>query len=248
MTFPIIGITTRARNPKRRFCVGVSYVDAVRRADGIPLLIPPEEERLEALVDRVDGLVLTGGGDIDPARYGGAPRESVYEVNAARDESEIAVVKAALKREIPIFGICRGAQVINVTLGGTLIEHLPEPEDGMGHRRGVKSVRHPVSAVPDSHLASLMGASDVTPASNHHQAVRDVAPGLKVVARAPDGVIEGLEMPGYPFLIAVQWHPEVSAADDPTQQRLFDRFVEAAAAYNAQDRTRGWVPPLGNSA
>ncbi len=251
MSFPIIGITTRGRNTRRRFAVGVSYVEAVRRAGGIPVLIPPEEERLHELLESLDGLVLTGGGDIDPARYGESTHESVYEVNAARDGSEIALVQAALRRQTPLFGICRGAQVINVTLGGSLIIHLPEPEledqAAVRHRNGNKSARHAVTAAPDSRLASLMGACDVIPVSHHHQAVRDVASTLEVVAHAPDGVIEALEMPGHPFLIAVQWHPELSAAKDPTQQRLFDRFVEAAAVYAAHDRRPDWRLALENA-
>lgn len=232
MALPVIGITTAGPNGENRYFVRAEYVNAVRRAQGLPLLLPPQEswpeEALEELCERLDGLVLTGGGDVDPARYGGRMHPSVYGVNPVRDESEIALVRWAVTKGVPLLGICRGAQVINVALGGTLVEHLRAGASGLRHRSGKESVTHPVEVAPGSRLAAILGRTRVEPVSHHHQAVRRAAPGLHIVAQAPDGVIEGLEMPSHPFLIAVQWHPERTAAEDAAQQRLFDALVDAA--------------------
>ena len=227
MASPVIGITSKGPDPSGAYTISARYVQAVRRAGGAAVVLPAGEEGAADLAGRIDGLVLSGGGDVDPALYGGVWREEVYGVSRERDAFEIALVREALWRDLPVLGICRGCQLINVALGGTLVEHLPEGEGGVRHRTSEsESARHPVAAW--GRLARILGSEEIEPVSHHHQAVREPAPGLEVVARAPDGVVEALEMPGYPWFFAVQWHPEITAVEDPAQQRLFDALVEAA--------------------
>lgn len=234
---PLIGITTSARTDSGHFRLSTSYVDAVRRAGGIPILLPPGEPFQEELLARLDGLILSGGGDVDPAVYGGTPHPTMFSINAERDESELALVRQLVEHGTPALCICRGAQVANVALGGTLVEHLPdEVGEEVIHRGPAESPGslHAVKVQPDSRLAEVMGQAEVRPTSWHHQAARDVAPGLQVVAQAADGTIEALEMPDHPWLIAVQWHPELTAANDPSQQRIFEALVEAAGQKSRQ--------------
>ncbi|MBI1877519.1 MAG: gamma-glutamyl-gamma-aminobutyrate hydrolase family protein [Chloroflexi bacterium] len=227
---PLIGITTYHRNENNAFTLPAEYVDSVRRADGIPILIPPGEKQLDEMLSHLDGLILSGGGDVDPALYGGEPHQAVYNVSPERDNSEATIVSKLVDSGLPMLCICRGLQMLNVALGGTLIGHLPEVVgEEVPHRAPPRnSVMHPVQIQPDSKLAEIMQGDWVETASWHHQAPDQVAPALKVVATAPDGVLEALEMPNHPWLVAVQWHPELTAAYDPTQQRLFDTLVEAA--------------------
>ncbi len=226
---PLIGITTRPPDAENRYAQSRLYVDAVRRAGGIPVLLPLGEDPA-AVYARLDGLILSGGGDIDPALYGGKEHQMIYAVSRERDEFEIALATVAAAGEKPCMPICRGMQVVNVALGGTLMEHL---EDEVGasviHRDHDQKVgmHHPVTAVPGSRLYSICGESCDT-VSWHHQAVRTVAPGLVVAARATDGIVEALEKPDHPWFLALQWHPEMSAGEDPVQQALFNRFIEAA--------------------
>jgi putative glutamine amidotransferase len=227
---PLIGITTYGRNENQAFSLPAAYIDAIRRAGGIPVLLPPGEPHLSQLLGRLDGLILAGGGDIDPAFYNGRLHETIYMLDPERDHSELTLVQHVVAAAMPTLGICRGAQVINVALGGTLIEHLPdEVGDDVAHRLPPsRPARHPVAITPDSRLAEVLAADQVDVASWHHQAIRHAAPGLTIVAQAADGTVEAAEMSGHPWLVAIQWHPELSAADDPTQQRLFDALVEAA--------------------
>ncbi len=227
---PIIGITTYARDANNRFAVPAEYIDAVRRAGGIPILITPGEVQLDRLLEAVDGVVMTGGGDVDPARFGGPQHETIYSVDAERDEMEIALTKRIVAQGTPTLAICRGAQIVNVALGGTLHVHLPDVVgDRVPHRDPPRNgVLHQIDVDADSGLARLLGQTVCRPMSWHHQAIRDAAAPLVVVARAPDGVIEAVEMPDHPWLYAVQWHPELTAIDDPAQQRLFDELVRAA--------------------
>lgn len=230
MNAPLIGITTYGRDENQAFSLPAVYVDAVRRAGGIPVLIPPGEPNLAALMARLDGLILAGGGDIDPALYNGNPHETIYMLDPERDSSELEMVRRVVQSDLPTLGICRGAQVINVALGGTLIEHLPDEvgEEVLHRLPPRKAARHPIEIQADSHLADVLATQLVDAASWHHQAMRQVAPGLQVVAQAPDGTIEAAEKPDHSWLVAVQWHPELTAADDPTQQRLFNALVAAA--------------------
>lgn len=230
MKLPVIGITTYGSDHANRYTLPTEYVEAVRRGGGLPLLIAPGDEHVDAYLALLDGLILTGGGDIDPVHYGGTAHETIYHVDADRDGMELQLARAVVERGLPTFGVCRGAQVINVALGGTLIEHLPlEVGESVLHRAPPRQpTPHAVQLVPGSRLAAILGGEEVHPLSWHHQAIRRLAEGLEVVARAPDGTIEAVEMRAHPWLVGVQWHPELSAHEDPAQQRLFDALIAAA--------------------
>jgi putative glutamine amidotransferase len=224
----VIGITTYNRDKENQFLLPAEYVDSISRAGGIPLLIPHAGVDAEELLTRCDGLMLSGGGDLDPASYGGNPHETNDMVDGERDRAELALTRKAVESGFPILAICRGAQVLNVALGGKLIEHVPdEVGEAVAHRLSPKEgTPHRVTIEADSRLARILGCTECTPVSWHHQAIRVPGQGLRVVARAPDGIVEAVEMPQHPWLVAVQWHPELSAAEDPVQQRLFDQFVK----------------------
>jgi putative glutamine amidotransferase len=210
----------------------------VRRAGGIPILIAPGEPRLGELLEILDGILLAGGGDVEASRYGEAPHAQTYGVDRARDDTDLALARASIDGGVPALCVCRGAQVLNVALGGTLIQHVPDVAgDTVQHRDGETPVPHGVRVDNGSRLAAILRAIEVSPASLHHQALARVAPGLEVVARAPDGVVEGVEMRTHLFLVGVQWHPEITAGKDPAQQRLFDELVREARAF--RDRGRG---------
>jgi putative glutamine amidotransferase len=229
----LIGITTYGRDAEGRFHLPADYVEAVRRAGGVPVLLTPGEAAVDELIARLDGFVLSGGGDVDPAVYGGdVAHPQIDRVDRERDAFELRLARAVVEREVPVLTICRGCQVLNVALGGTLHEHLPDVVgEALLHRpAGEERLRHRVDVEPGSRLAALMGTMRPEPVSWHHQAPDRVAPALRVAARAADGTIEALEMPGHPWLVAVQWHPESSAAEDSSQQRIFDGLVAAARA------------------
>lgn len=227
MSSPLIGITTYGRDEKNHYPLPAEYVESVRRAGGIPVLIPPGEKFLRELLSVLQGIILGGGGDINPKCYGGNETETTYMVDEERDKTELALVKAILESQKPALGICRGIQVINTALGGTLIEDIPgEIGEAVKHRLPPREpAEHEVIVKADSRLAKILGQTRVVTASVHHQAIRKVAPGLEVVAEAPDGTIEAVEMADHPWFIAVQWHPELTSAKDPIQQRLFDALV-----------------------
>ncbi|MBN2022670.1 MAG: gamma-glutamyl-gamma-aminobutyrate hydrolase family protein [Pirellulales bacterium] len=232
MTKPLIGITTSGRNTQGEFHSPGEYSDAVVRAGGAVALLPPVELEPEAWLDRCDGLILSGGGDVDPAAYNGPGHATVGGVDPARDRCEFALVKEAMRRRLPTLAICRGIQALNVALGGTLIADLPSAVgQKVFHRsRSGKAIPHGVRIEPDSTLAGVFGDHLCVPMSSHHQAVDRIAPGLRAVAWAADGVVEAAEAPEHPKLLAVQWHPEMSAPNDPLQQRLFVWLVDAATA------------------
>jgi putative glutamine amidotransferase len=189
---PLIGITTYGRDESNRFTLPGEYADAVRRAGAVPVLIPPGETQIERLLSTLDGLVLAGGGDINPELYGGTLHETIYNLDSERDKAEMALARLALDSRIPTFGICRGTQILNVLLGGTLFEHLPDHvgEDVLHRLPPREPTEHAVTLERESRLAEILGAVELRIASWHHQAIRNVAPGLTVVARAPDGTIE----------------------------------------------------------
>lgn len=233
MSPPLIGITTYGRDENNRFYLPAQYVDAVRRAGGIPLLLPPGEPHAESLLVQLEGLILTGGGDIDPSLYGGAPHPAIYMVDPERDKSEIALVQYSAQSALPTLGICRGSQVINVALGGTLIEHLPDAVgETIFHRLPPREpTQHSIRLTPGCRLAEILFQEEFLAPSWHHQAIRQPAPGLKVVGQAPDGTTEAVEMADHPWLIGVQWHPELAAADEPLHQKLFNGLVSAASEW-----------------
>ena len=240
MNKPVIGITTGGRSETyvmsrhydAFYSVPTAYADAVRRAGGLPLLIPPGDAEWVQMLRLLDGLVITGGTDIDPAEYqGDAQNPNLLPADHERDQSELAFARHLLaEKERPLLGICRGMQVLNVAAGGSLYEHIPDIRDTDIHRSdaGIWAMQH-VSVTEGSLLAEIMGTTVIDTQSGHHQAIREVGAGLEVVGMASDGIIEALEMPDHNWLIAVQWHPEVTAAEDLTQQALFDALVEKAS-------------------
>ncbi len=223
---PSIGITTRARNSEGRFELSATYVEAVRRAGGYPVLLPPGETDPEECFEFLDGIVMTGGPDVDPKLYGGKDHPELYGVDAERDACEIALARAIVEQDKPALCICRGMQVLNVALGGTLVEHIPDEfGNDVSHRGDDRYEHHDVIIEPLSRLAKIVGATKISTPSWHHQAVRLPAKGFVAVAKSSDGVIESIEHPDHPMLVAVQWHPEHTAAKDAHQRALFAALI-----------------------
>ncbi|MCX6927815.1 MAG: gamma-glutamyl-gamma-aminobutyrate hydrolase family protein [Verrucomicrobia bacterium] len=224
---PLIGLTTHACDDQDHFHLSALYVEAVRRAGGIAVLIPPGDFHPDGILPRLDAIVFTGGGDIHPDFYGGAEHETQYMMNPERDLSESALIQAALVRGTPSLCVCRGLQILNVALGGTLHAHLPDVVgETVLHRLPPRvPTPHPVTIEPGTLLAKLLGATACAPVSWHHQAVDRLGRGLTAIAHSPDGIIEAVAHASHPWLVAVQWHPELTAAEDPAQQALFDGLV-----------------------
>lgn len=233
MSKPVIGLTTYPPGPGHGHHTPENYVNAVLRAGGLPVLLPHVgSDGVAAWLEKLDGLVLIGGGDIDPARYDGGDHDTIYSLNPLRDETELALARAALANRLPTLAICRGLQLVNTVLGGTLHLHLPDVvgEETLHRAPPREPINHDITVAPDSDLASLIGELSES-SSWHHQAIDKLGDGLRAVAWAPDGVIEAVELDGMPQLIAVQWHPEISAAHDSRQQSLFDHLVTLAAKH-----------------
>lgn len=211
------------------YAVPDAYVQAVRRAGMEPVIVPGGNPRAaREILASVQALLLIGGGDVDPARYGADPHPEQYGVDPERDELEIDVVNPAMESDLPVLAVCRGAQVVNVALGGSLIQHIPELGSAIVHRRGVgRPVMHDVKVTPGTRLAEAVEAEVVSGASSHHQAVDRLGRGLTVSARSEDGIIEAIEAEEG-WLVGVQWHPEETAAGDPVQHSLFDALARRA--------------------
>ncbi len=226
----LIGVTTYGRDGENRFHLFADYVDAVRRAGAAVSLLPPGEQRIERWLRSVDGVVLAGGGDLEPAVYGGLGVDATHDVDPERDRMELELAQRLLDSDLPVLGICRGMQVVNVVLGGDLIEHIPAVYgDDVVHRALPQDpVPHPVSLDPRSALARITGELEMSPHSWHHQCVGRLGQGLSAVAHAPDGVVEAAEIEGRPDWLLVQWHPELSAHRDAAQQRIFDWLIQRA--------------------
>lgn len=202
-----------------------TYLDVVVRAGGTPLLLPPLPEADASVLDVIDGLVLSGGGDVDPASYGAVPHPRTGGTSSVRDGAEETLLRAALERDVPVLGVCRGMQVLNVTLGGTLVQHLPETVGSEDHRPAPGVFGETlVRLEPGSLLNGLLG-DEVEVACHHHQAVDVLAQSLVPVGRSSDGTVEAVELRGPRFAVGVQWHPEETGDD----LRLFRGLVEAAA-------------------
>ncbi len=238
MKTPLIGITTyRTTNQYDNpiLALGENYVQSVSRAGGLPVLIPLglPGDQINWLLSRVDGIVFSGGGDVEPSEYGMELSPKVDSVDLDRDRVEIQLVRASVSDGVPFLGICRGLQVINVALGGTLYQHIADehpqalkhnyypdwPRDHLGHSVRVDN---------DSRLAKILATKGIETNSLHHQGILSLAPNLKPTAWAPDGLIESIELPDHPFGLAVQWHPEWMP-DSAPMQALFRAFVEAVA-------------------
>jgi putative glutamine amidotransferase len=228
---PLIGLTTHPPDEQGHYHLAADYVQAVRRAGGIPVLLPPGDGRPEEILARLDGIIFTGGGDVEASLYGADAHEHNYGMNLERDRAEGDLIRAAIAGEKPMLCICRGTQILNVALGGTLHQHLPDVvgEDTLHRAPPREPVPHPVNVEPGTLLAETLGATTCAPDSWHHQAVDKPGHGLTPVARAPDGTIEALAHDSHPWLLAVQWHPELTAAGDASQQAIFDGLVKRAS-------------------
>lgn len=233
---PVIGLTAYTEQVQTGIWdisasyLPADYLEGVTMAGGIATMLPPQPvdpDIVSAVLDSLHALLITGGYDLDPAAYGQQPHSATDRPRASRDAWEFALLHGALKRGLPVLGICRGAQVLNVAFGGTLHQHLPDVLGHNGHRAGNGVfTRVPVRTVAGTRLAALLGESAEGPCY-HHQAIDKVGAGLVVSAWDPDGVAEALELPGDGFVLAVQWHPEKSLDD----LRLFTAIVAAARAY-----------------
>ena len=232
---PIIGITAYAENASwgvwnvPAALAPLAYVTKVEAAGGRPILVPPSEDAIDETLDVLDGLVFTGGPDLDPALYEAEPHPETNNVRPERDRAEIALLGAALERDLPVLAICRGSQVLNVALGGNLEQHVPDRVGHDGHKEtpGVFS-RHPVAIEQGSKLHGIVGDS-VEVSSHHHQGYGRLGEGLEVVARADDGTVEAIEAGSRTFAVGVLWHPE-----DGDDLRLFEELVDAARSYRVR--------------
>ncbi|HEX2121451.1 MAG TPA: gamma-glutamyl-gamma-aminobutyrate hydrolase family protein [Thermoanaerobaculia bacterium] len=241
MTKPIIGIGTDVQSPtgeRERAFIYLTYVEALRRAGAIPVLVPPQPENATDLVEELDGVLLAGGEDCDPALFGEQRHPTVEPMDPRRQTNDVSLARAARERGIPTLGICLGVQVMNVAAGGSLVQdidsqmeteirHASDPED---------RARHDVLVEQGTKLAKILGERELNVNSSHHQAIKRVGEGLRVTALAPDGVIEGLEDPKHPFYVGVQWHPE-DMSGEPSAAGIFGAFVDAARRYAEQKQT-----------
>lgn len=250
MAKPIIGIGSDVLSTpgeRDRAFVFTTYVDSLRRAGAIPVLIPPQPENAKELVDELDGILLAGGDDCDPAAYGEDRHPTVDPMDPRRQNNDLSLAKVARERGIPTLGICLGLQMMNVAAGGTLvqdidshmetdIQHASKPED---------RVRHDIVVEQGTRLASILRERELNVNSSHHQAIKTVPADLKITAHAPDGIVEGLEDPRHPFYVGVQWHPEDMKGEDSASS-IFGAFVEAARQYHEQKkRTSAHLSPAG---
>ena len=234
---PVVGITTYVEPARwgawelEAALIPYAYVQAVERAGGRALLVPPSEDAVEETLDALDGLLFSGGNDLDPDTYGAAAHPETGGLRPERDRGELALLEAALARDMPVLAVCRGFQVLNVSRGGDLVQHLPEVVGDAKHREvaGVFS-EHPVRIDDDSKLGGVLGESAPVK-SHHHQGVGTVGQGLREVAWADDGTVEGLEDPDRRFAVGVLWHPE--AGDD---MKLFEALVAEAFKYRQEHR------------
>lgn len=232
---PVIGVSTyreRARWgvwDREATLLPQPYVSMVHRGGGVPVLLPSLPDSEDDVLSAVDGLVLAGGADIDPRRYGATPHQTVQGTRPDRDDWELRLLRAALETDVPVLGICRGAQVLNIAFGGTLNQHLPETSGHRGHRPEPGEFgRTAVALRGGSRVAGVLGEQVHVPC-HHHQALHDIAPVLDVVGHAVDGTVEAVELPDRDFALGVQWHPE----EDPDDLRLFAALARAAAPRRA---------------
>jgi putative glutamine amidotransferase len=234
---PVVGITTYVQPARwgawelEAALIPFAYVQAVERAGARPLLVPPSDDGVEETLDALDGLLFSGGNDVDPETYGADAHPATNGLHPERDRAELALLEAALARDMPVLAVCRGFQVLNVARGGDLVQHLPEVVGDEKHREvpGTFS-EHPVRIEDGSKLGALLG--DGAPVmSSHHQGVGTVGRGLREVAWAEDGTVEGLEDPDRRFALGVLWHPE--AGED---MKLFEALVAEARAYRDERR------------
>jgi putative glutamine amidotransferase len=236
MMIPIIGVTTSRSQSSTglpQYSITQAYTSALANADACPCLIPLDltNAALDALLPRLDGLLFSGGGDVQPETYGSQPHPLVSEVDVNRDRIEIYILKYAVENRLPFLGICRGLQVINIALGGSIYEDiLDQHPHAIQHQQSRIQPRnflaHAIQVDKTSLLRRILGKGSVLVNSLHHQGIKDLAPGMKASASAPDGIIEAIELPSHPFGLAVQWHPEW-LQEHESMRSLFREFVRA---------------------
>jgi putative glutamine amidotransferase len=249
MTKPLIGIGSDVQSTpgkRERAFVYTTYVDSLRRAGAIPVLIPPQPENARDLVDELDGILLAGGEDCDPAAYGEERHPTVEPMDPRRQSNDLSLAKMARERGIPTLGICLGLQMMNVAAGGSLVQDIDsQMETDIQHDSTPENrVRHDVVVEKGTKLASILGERELNVNSSHHQAINKVPDELKITAHATDGIVEGLEDPRHPFYVGVQWHPEDMKGEDSASS-IFGAFVEAARKYQAQKRSAADLSPAG---
>lgn len=240
---PVIGITpspttdTLGHGTFRRYAMAASYTEGVEAANGIPLVIPPQAGNIDAILDRIDGLLFSGGGDIDPKHYRDTQvHEKTYGIDELRDRFEIDMFLAAIKRDMPILCICRGIQVANVALGGTLIQDIAgEYSDEIEHRQHQAGYQapdksHRVTAESGTRLQQVYGTTEIDTNSFHHQAIKQLADDLVVIGRAPDGIIEAVDRPQGAWFLGLQWHPEMMFKEHEEHLKPFQALVNASLA------------------
>ena len=242
MTSPIIGVTPNGSTSDlgvRTYTVAADYTNAVQRAGGIPVILPLHITDVESLLDALDGVLFSGGGDIDPAVFNQESHEKTSGVDAERDAFEIALMRAAFARDLPILAICRGIQVMNVERGGDLIQDIPSQTSTTKEhaQRAVGAGEHDIFqtatlSVGTNPLTAALGTGEIAINSFHHQALGNVSDALDVIARGDDSIVEAVYAPDATFAIGTQWHPERLAAQHAEHQALFDGFIEAARSYS----------------
>jgi putative glutamine amidotransferase len=242
MPLPVIGLTLDSEKPGGYskthpwYALRENYCAAVATAGGLPILLPHAPEQADAYLDRIDGLVVTGGAfDVDPAIFGAAARHASVTTKDRRTAFELAITRSAVARDMAVLGICGGQQLLNVALGGTLIQHIPDEVAGaLAHEQPNPRTEpgHEVRVAPGTLLHRIVGAERLPVNSAHHQAVKEVAPGLIIDATADDGVVEGIEDPRRRFCLGVQWHPEYAISEG--DNRIFAAFVAAAGSSQAR--------------
>jgi len=246
---PLIGITTaqyyseEQGKPYHRSYARNAW--AIADAGGLPVYVPAglDEAVLRELYERLDAVLLPGGPDVDPVYYGAERHAQTKEIDDARDSLELTLARWTYADDRPLFGICRGHQVMNVAFGGTLVQDIPSAiKTDLSHDTPDElprtTIQHEVQVSPDSHLAAILGSTHVAVNSLHHQSVERPAPGIQITGYSPDGVIESLEAPDKRFVLSVQWHPEDLYTGDEAMKRLFESFVEAARESAALKQTR----------
>lgn len=222
-------------NEEGRYFLNEPYVEAIVKSGGIPLCIPID---FDEIIETIDGLMLTGGYDVDPKFFGQKPHPKLGVVTEKRDVVEMQLVQKCLEKNIPILGICRGLQLLNVYFGGTLYQDIDDQfKTNICHKQTEERTKatHEVKIKKESHLFSIVGKESFLVNSLHHQGIQQVGKSLKAVAKATDGIIEGIELENYPFCIAVQWHPEeLAKIEDAPSKKLFEAFIEKAKEYNSK--------------
>ena len=250
MTAPLVAVPTYHLGPGKvgnwegAYALPEPYAAALVAAGARVALVPPAQPgAAPELLARFDGLLLAGGGDIEPARYGAADHPAQYGLDPDRDQLELELATAAVAMDVPVLGICRGVQLLNVAFGGTLVQHLPHGDGRIVHRDEAKQAMHDVEVEPGSRLAEALGQTRAACRSHHHQGLDRIGDGFRPVAWAPDGLVEGIER-DHGWTVGVLWHPESTAAGDPVQHRLLRFFVDVASR-RGQAVWRGRAQPVG---